>query len=361
MKTEIKTGLILGIIILIGVTSLYLFYTEIDLKKNTTNQLDTKEKILLKNSPTLRGITGFINTTENELEQLIQGNVVLYDFWTYSCINCIRTLPYITAWDEKYNEQGLVIIGVHTPEFEFEKNQDNVLNAVTKFGIKYPVILDNNKEIWNSFENNYWPRKYIADHEGYIRFDHIGEGAYKETEMVIQVLLQERLQQNNKEFNISETLEIEEYKHSSLRTPELYFGYKFANGRNQLGNTEGFQAGSIVNYQLPKEFAKHYFYLEGDWKNNSDGMELISNSGKIVLEYNAKQVNIVAAGNGELEILIDGKKVPKQIAGTDVIENKIKINEPRLYNMIETLEGESHTITIKATVANLEIFTLTFG
>ena len=361
MKTEIKTGLILGIIILIGVTSLYLFYTEIDLKKNTTNQLDTKEKILLKNSPTLRGITGFINTTENELEQLIQGNVVLYDFWTYSCINCIRTLPYITAWDEKYNEQGLVIIGVHTPEFEFEKNQDNVLNAVTKFGIKYPVILDNNKEIWNSFENNYWPRKYIADHEGYIRFDHIGEGAYKETEMVIQVLLQERLQQNNKEFNISETLEIEEYKHSSLRTPELYFGYKFANGRNQLGNTEGFQAGSIVNYQLPKEFAKHYFYLEGDWKNNSDGMELISNSGKIVLEYNAKQVNIVATGNAELEILIDDAKITKQISGVDVVNGKIMISEPRLYNVIESLEGETHTITINVTGPDFEIFTFTFG
>ena len=361
MKSEIKTGLILGIIILIGITTLYIFYTEIDLKKNTTNQLETNDKTSLKKSPELKGMTGIINTTKNDLEKLIDGNVVLYDFWTYSCINCIRTLPYITAWDEKYKDQGLVIIGIHTPEFEFEKNRDNVLTAVKKFGIEYPVILDNNKEIWDSFENRYWPRKYIADNEGYIRFDHIGEGAYKETEIVIQKLLKERLEQNNKDSNFIDVVEIEEFEHSSLRTPELYFGYKFVNGRNQLGNVEGFQADSIINYKLPTEFTKNYFYLEGEWKNNKDGMELISNSGKIILEYNAKQVNIVAAGNGELEILIDGKKVSEQIAGIDLIEGKIKIQQPRLYNIIESLKGETHTITINATGKNLQIFTFTFG
>ena len=271
MKTEIKTGVVLGVIILVGVTSLYLFYTEIDLKKNTTNQLDIQDKNLLKKSPNLKGMTGLINTSEKELEELIHGNVVLYDFWTYSCINCIRTLPYITAWDEKYRDQGLVIIGVHTPEFEFEKKYNNVLTAVKKFGVDYPVVLDNNKEIWDSFENRYWPRKYIADNEGYIRFDHIGEGAYKETELIIQKLLQE----NNTKVNTTDTVKIEEYKHSALRTPELYFGYEFASGRNQLGNTEGFQKDAIIDYKLPKEFVKHYFYLDGTGKNNKDGMKLI--------------------------------------------------------------------------------------
>ena len=133
-----------------------------------------------------------INTSSEEIEQDIEGKVVLYDFWTYSCINCIRTLPHLTAWDEKYSEEGLVIVGIHTPEFEFEKEYDNVVFATEKFGIKYPVIQDNDKETWNEFQNRYWPRKYIADHEGYIRFDHIGEGAYKETEEVIQLLLKER-------------------------------------------------------------------------------------------------------------------------------------------------------------------------
>ena len=239
MKSEIKTGLIFGIIILVGTIWVYLFYTEIDLKKNTNNQLEIQNKDLLKKSPVLNGETGLINTSKNNLDKLIQGNVVLYDFWTYSCINCIRTLPHITAWDEKYREHGLVIIGIHTPEFEFEKNQENVLKAVNKFGINYPVVLDNNKEIWNSFENRYWPRKYIADDEGFIRFDHIGEGAYKETEIVIQELLHERSEKNNQKITTGNTVEIDEYEHSIQRTPELYFGYKFASGRNQLGNIEG--------------------------------------------------------------------------------------------------------------------------
>ena len=204
MKKDLKIGIILVTIIIIGIISLYLFYTEIDLKKNTNNQLVVQDKSLLKKAPKLMGMTGLINTSEKDLEKIIQDNVVLYDFWTYSCINCIRTLPHITAWDEKYNEDGLVIIGIHTPEFEFEKNKDNVMAAVKKFGINYPVVLDNNKEIWKSFENRYWPRKYITDNEGYIRFDHIGEGAYKETELVIQELLQE----NKNQINTSQEEEI---------------------------------------------------------------------------------------------------------------------------------------------------------
>ena len=290
MKKDLKIGIILVSIIIIGIISLYLFYTEIDLKKNTNNQLVVQDKSLLKKAPKLMGMTGLINTSEKDLEKIIQDNVVLYDFWTYSCINCIRTLPHITAWDEKYNEDGLVIIGIHTPEFEFEKNKDNVMAAVKKFGINYPVVLDNNKEIWKSFENRYWPRKYITDNEGYIRFDHIGEGAYKETELVIQELLQE----NKNQINTSQVVEIEEYKHSILRTPELYFGYEFASGRNQLGNIEGFQPNKIIDYRLPENIRQHYFYLDGQWENGKDGMKLISSSGKIVLNFHAKQLNIGA-------------------------------------------------------------------
>ena len=361
MKPEIKTAIILSIIITVGVSSLYIFYTEIDLKKNTTNEMKVEDKKQLEKSPELHVIKGYINTSEDKFKNLIDGNVVLYDFWTYSCINCIRTLPYITAWDEKYREQGLVIIGIHTPEFEFEKNKENVIEAVKKFSINYPVVLDNDKEIWNEFENNYWPRKYIADHEGYIRFDHIGEGAYKETEKVIQELLQERLQKSGQSISNADVVNIDEYVHSSLRTPELYFGYKFANGRDQLGNSEGFQNNEIVNYQLPGELRKHYFYLDGKWKNNQDGMKLVSNTGKIVLEYHAKQVNIVADGNAELEILIDGNQVSEKIAGSDIELGKIRIVEPRLYNIIETPNGQTHTITINVNNSDFAIFTFTFG
>jgi len=357
MKKDVKIGIILVSIIIIGIISLYLFYTEIDLKKNTNNQLVVQDKSMLMQAPELIGMTGLINTSESELERIIQDNVVLYDFWTYSCINCIRTLPHITAWDEKYNENGLVIIGIHTPEFEFEKDKDNVMAAVKKFGINHPIVLDNNKEIWKSFENRYWPRKYIADNEGYIRFDHIGEGAYKETEIVIQELLQE----NKNQINTSHVVEIEEYKHSALRTPELYFGYEFVSGRNQLGNIEGFQPNKIIDYRLPEETKQHYFYLDGQWENGKDGMKLISSSGKIVLNFHAKQLNIVAAGDTELEILLDGKVVETSISGNDVESSMVRILEPRLYNIIESQSSESHILTINVKKPNFEIFTFTFG
>ena len=162
--------------------------------KRNTIYIEIDDKSKLQKAPNILGATEYINTSQNELAKILEEKVVLYDIWTYSCINCIRTLPYITTWDEKYRDDGLVIVGIHTPEFEFEKDKDNVLAAVQKFDINYPVVLDNEKEIWNAFQNNYWPRKYITDHDGYIRYDHIGEGSYKETEEVIQKLLDERSQ-----------------------------------------------------------------------------------------------------------------------------------------------------------------------
>ena len=146
MKTENKAAIIFSIIIIVGVISIYFFYNELDLKRNTTNSMIVESKNNPSEAPNLSGATGYINTSQNQLETLIENNVVLYDIWTYSCINCIRTLPYITSWDDKYSDMGLVIIGIHTPEFEFEKQKQNVLMAVKKFGIEYPVVMDNEKE-----------------------------------------------------------------------------------------------------------------------------------------------------------------------------------------------------------------------
>ena len=160
----------------------------------TTSTIQKIDKSGFKKAPSLVGISGYINTTPEELEKEMDDKVILYDIWTYSCINCKRTLPYVTSWNDKYSDQGLLIIGIHSPEFEFEKDIDNVQRAVTQHGITYPVIQDNDFETWKAFENRYWPRKYIADHEGFIRYDHIGEGRYAETEKVIQELLLERTQ-----------------------------------------------------------------------------------------------------------------------------------------------------------------------
>ena len=362
MKTEIKTAIICGIIITVGIVSISIFYNEVDMKRNTTYNIEIDDKSRLQKVPSILDATGFINTASNELAETLEGKVVLYDIWTYSCINCIRTIPYITAWDEKYRDEGLVIVGIHTPEFEFEKDKDNVLAAVQKFDINYPVVLDNEKEIWNAFQNKYWPRKYIADHDGYIRYDHIGEGAYKETEKIIQQLLQERSESLNIKTNTFELTTLEEFEHSTFRTPELYFGYKFASGRNNLGNENGFKPEEMVEYNIPLEIKQHYFYLDGKWKNAKDSMELVSENGLIMLNYNAKQVNIVASNNAELEIFIDGEHIPKHIAGIDVNQDgKVMIIEPRLYNIVDSTVTESHELIIKVNDPKFEIFTFTFG
>ena len=362
MKKEYKYASIFFAIIAVGVMSISYFYDEVDLKRNTTNDITTLDKTFLRTSPEMKGISGYINTSVEEIDQNIEGKVVLYDFWTYSCINCIRTLPYLTAWDEKYSDEGLVIVGIHTPEFEFEKEYDNVVFATKKFGIKYPVIQDNDKETWNEFQNRYWPRKYIADHEGYIRFDHIGEGAYAETEKVIQLLLEERSNAYGKTIEKKELVNLDEFSHATFRTPELYFGFNFAEGRNQLGNEEGFSKNKIVDYQLPETFREHYFYMDGTWKNNNDGMELISDSGKIVLNFNAKQVNIVASESAMLEIEYDGGKIPNEVKGLDVSEDgTVNVSEPRLYNLIELEQEGPHEIIIHVKNPGFEIFTFTFG
>src|SRR3989338_168079 len=369
MKNEIKTAIVLGIIISAIIGSLSVIFSIIETSQSPQHMLNdnlqkqTIDKSDFKKAPKLVGIADYINTTPEKLEKEIQGKVVLYDIWTYSCINCIRTLPYITTWNEKYADDGLLIIGVHSPEFEFEKDVKNVQMAVEKYGIKYPVVLDNEWQTWKAFENRYWPRKYIADHEGYIRYDHIGEGSYQETEKVIQQLLEERA--DNLGLNIDSSVplvELEEFQHTTLRTPELYFGYEFTSGRNQLGNPEGFKPESDVAYTIPDNIQQHYFYLDGTWKNLEGSMKLVSDSGRIKLSYFAKEVNIVTSHKGDLTILLDGNKIPQDYAGKDVeLDGKLYASEPKLYNVVNSDNAESHTLEIIVNSPEFEIYTFTFG
>ncbi len=158
--------------------------------ENTQNHFII-DKSQFKKAPEFTGITGFINTHDTIKLADLKGKVVLVHFWTYTCINCIHTIPYLNDWYQEYSNRGLVIVGVQTPEFSDEKNIDNVKTAVNHFQIKYPVILDNNYATWNAYGNNYWPRDYLVDNQGYIRYSHIGEGDYNQTEQMIQSLLAE--------------------------------------------------------------------------------------------------------------------------------------------------------------------------
>jgi len=367
MKSEIKTAIILGSIIAVAVGALSIFFSTIETEfESATVSEDgntlTIDKSKFRKAPDLVGIAHYLNTTPEELEKRMEDKVVLYDIWTYSCINCIRTLPYITEWNEKYSDKGLLIIGVHSPEFEFEKNVENVKMAITKHGITYPVVMDNDWETWNAFENRYWPRKYIADHEGYIRYDHIGEGAYKETERVIQQLLKERsIAMSIPVVSAESLVDIKEFEHTSFRTPELYFGYELAKGRSQLGNTEGFKPEEIVHYLEPEKMELHRFYLVGEWENGEDSMILTSKEGTIKLLYHAKQVNIVTANEAYIEILIDGRPVDSRYRGVDVTGSKISVSEPRLYNIISSQEASTHELELRISGSGFEIFTFTFG
>ncbi len=327
------------------------------------------DKSQLKLAPELTKISGYINSEPITLADL-RGKVVLVDFWTYSCINCIRTIPYLNAWYEKYADDGLVIVGVHTPEFEFEKDYNNVKGAVERFGIDYPIAQDNEKQTWNAYENRYWPRKYLIDSEGYIRYDHIGEGAYAETEKVIQSLLSEHTEHSGGvNFTIDQTISNPESTQNvnfgRINTPELYFGYQYA--REPLGNSEGYKPDQIVKYTIPDDtnIVPNRIYLAGEWKNNADHMELQSEVGHIVLSYSAKAVNIVAGGSGKMHILEEDNnnlRPDDSSRGTDVSQDStVKINGQRLYNVVMHEEYGNHQIAIDVVGRGFQIYTFTFG
>jgi len=324
--------------------------------ETTTTGAEQGEEILkegkYEKAPELTGISGYLNTEEISIRNLTeQGKVVLIDFWTYTCINCIRTLPYLTSWDEKYRDKGLVIVGVHTPEFEFEKEYKNVQDAIEKYDINYPVVQDNDYATWSAFKNRYWPHKYLIDTEGYIRYDHIGEGAYERTEEKIKELLEEI---GSDTSGVQTTEETQNFL-GFPRTPELYAGYNFALTRGQnLGNPEGIQPDKIITYVLPNVILESRIYLDGIWKSNPDNLELRGSNGLVVLDFIGKEVNIVADTPEEpvnVEVLIDGIYITREQAGTDVVfegeKAFIVVNTPQLYNVVDGTHG-NYELTLKA-------------
>jgi thiol-disulfide isomerase/thioredoxin len=344
----------------------------INLDKNKFTNIDKSQ---FQKAPDLTQISGYLNTPNNNQPIHLanyKGKVVLIDFWTYSCINCIRTIPYLNDWYSKYADKGFVIIGVHSPEFEFEKNYDNVKTAVQKFGIMYPIVLDNNLGTWNAYGNQYWPRHYLIDAQGYIREDHIGEGGYAETEKTIQSLLAERaaldgLKQISFSTKTAPTINSKSLQYIDLSkqtTPELYLGYSYA--RSPLGNSQNFEPEQTVTYTIPSNtnLQPNIVYLDGQWKNNRDNIELQGNSGSIILTYYAKAVNIVASGKGQTgTVTEDGNsKIPIKSIGTDLNKDgKFILNGQRLYNLALHDSYGVHSIIINVKGKGFQLYTFTFG
>ncbi len=315
-------------------------------------------------APELARINGYLNAEPGLKIADFRGKVVLIDFWTYTCINCIRTLPHLTAWDRKYRDKGLVIIGVHTPEFEFEKDYNNVKAAMEKYGIEYRVVQDNDYETWRAFRNRYWPHKHLIDANGFIRYDHIGEGAYDETEKKIQELLAE-IGHGVSDMGLTG---LEDRTPTTILTPELYAGFDYALPRGQnIGNEEGLQPGKTIDYSPPDRIRKNVLYLEGKWKSNPGNLESQDEeSTSIVLDYTASAVNIVADVPEplRLEVFIDGAYIARELAGDDVAfeDGKafIVADQPRLYNVVKGKYG-IHTLKLTTNAKGFMFNAFTFG
>jgi len=322
------------------------YFEQSDMMTAVTEDMTQKnlDSIQFKNygpAPDFIGINHWLNSEPLSIADL-KGKVVLVDFWTYSCINCIRTLPYITQWHETYKDKGLVIIGIHTPEFPFEKDTKNVQKALDQFKITYPVAQDNNYQTWRAYHNQYWPAKYLIDRNGNIVYTHFGEGDYKETESAIQTLLG---------MKASETVseKIPETGVGPVGSPEMYFG------SSRLANLTPDQefSTSVKQFSFPKSIALHNFALEGKWQFDQEKITLSSNTGKIKLHFSAAKVFMVASqptGEAILKVRIDGK-----------IKKEVEVTTSTLYTLFDSSEYGDKTIEIEIIGAGFEAFTFTFG
>ena len=325
-----------------------------------------EKKRKFQRAPELAGIHAFVNTPKTSIADLIGKKMILVDFWTYSCINCQRTTPYLNAWYEKYKDKGLEIVGVHTPEFDFEKKLENVEVAIKKFGIHYPVALDNDYATWTAYNNRYWPHKYLIDIDGFVVYDHIGEGGYDETEKKIQELLSERMNTlalgNGLPTDIANPTLEETTDFGKEKSPEIYFG-SLRNER--LGN--GYQGKKgLQSLKEPRGTRKDVLYLVGDWNIQDEYAKNTSPDSKIIFRYRGKNVYMVAGSDEPIdaEILLDGQPVEDR-QGADVRmengKNIVTIQEERLYKLIRHSDYEEHTLELIIKKPGLQAFTFTFG
>jgi cytochrome c biogenesis protein CcdA/thiol-disulfide isomerase/thioredoxin len=315
--------------------------------------------------PGLDGAVAWLNSAPLTREGL-KGKVVVVDFWTYSCINCLRAIPYVEAWAEKYKGDGLVVVGVHTPEFAFEKDQGNVSKAVRDLKITYPVAIDSNYAIWKAFNNQYWPAHYFIDKQGIIRYHHFGEGEYDKSEQVIQQLLKE----NNASLRVSGTVQVNAVGAQAasdvedVQSPETYVGY--GQGRH-FASPEPVKKDSPGLYTSPGRLQVDQWGLIGKWNVGDEQAMLITPPGKVVFRFHARDLHLVLGPGKDgkpvrFRVLLDGAP-PAGDAGIDVDgQGNGTVNEYRLYQLIRQKgKVEDRTFQIQFLDPDVEVFAFTFG
>lgn len=315
-------------------------------------------------APGLDGAVEWLNSKPLAAADL-RGKVVLVDFWTYSCINCIRTVPYVRAWAEKYKDQGLVVIGVHAPEFAFEKQVDNVRKAVADFGIRYPVAIDNDYRIWRAFSNSYWPAHYLIDAKGQLRYHHFGEGNYPQTEQAIQDLLREAGNKMEAPATVTPNARDTEMAPDlvNLGSGETYLGYQRAAG---FVSPEGILSDTSRDYSV-KEPGLNEWGLAGRWTIGAEKAVLDRADGAIAYRFSARDLHLVLGPRADgkpvrFNVTVDGK-APDQNHGADTdAEGNGTITKTRLYQLVrQSGEIEARTFEIRFLDPGAEAYAFTFG
>ena len=333
-------------------------------------------------APPIEWLSGWINS-EALAPDDYAGKVVLLDFWTYTCVNCIRTLPYLKEWHEKYAEEGLLILGVHTPEFDFEREHENVAAAVSELGIEYPVAQDNIQALWTIYRVQAWPTKYIIDGEGSVRFYHRGEGRYAETETVIRYLLEEMGRdvsdiEPNSSPDPVRLAGTRATDFENLLTREMYTGTR----RNiQFGgayalNEEyyGTDAGAAAEYTDPRERKNHFFFLHGGWRSEKESLDFEGASGEfkeyIGFRFYANEVNAVMGypdgGPYRFRVEMDGAAVPRESAGADLRYDDdgnsfVEVDRARMYRLVRQTEVSSRELRLMPEDDRFSVYAFTFG
>lgn len=301
-------------------------------------------------APDFLQIAAWINSSPLSIQQL-KNKVVLIDFWTYSCINCVRVIPYLNEWYQKYHSKGLVIVGVHAPEFEFEHDLSNVKRAVAEYQIHYPVALDNQFGTWQGYQNQYWPAHYLIDKNGYVVYQHFGEGEYDVTENNIRYLLG-----INAGSQPSTAMAI-----NADQTPETYLGTAH---RARWANTETSDHAAIEAYQYPIELKDNQWALQGAWESEAEKIISTQKESALKIHFNARKVYaVMGSRTGKpilVQILLNGEKVVSG-KGRSVVDSAITVNQHTLYEIISLNQFSNGILQLTASDPGLEVYTFTFG
>ena len=341
-------------------------------------------------APEFTGTQEWINSEPLALESLL-GKVVLIDFWTYTCVNCIRTLPFLQSWHERYADDGLVIVGVHTPEFEFEKLYDNVVQATKDEGVVWPVVQDNEFSVWRSYSNRYWPAKYLIDRNGVIQYRHFGEGKYGETEEWIQQLLEEAgLASVEPGLSLPEDQQRDDtYRLGMDVTRELFAGYTFTavQGRGGVGQADAYLEAAadsygadgnppiVATFEAPGELEPNLIYFNGPWAIGPESArhaEMTSNHDDYLsLVYSARSVNAVLTSESgepyEVRVTVNGEYLTDENKGDDITigddgASYLEVTEPKLYKIIEHADWQGRQeLRLSSMSSDFGLYSFTFG